>query len=80
MGKLAINGGSKAVQLAAGDIFTWPIITQEDEDAILEVLRGRKMSATDITQKFEEEYAEWHGVKYALGHNTGTASIHAALF
>ncbi len=35
MGKLAVNGGPKAVQLDVGDIFTWPIVTQEDEDAIL---------------------------------------------
>ena len=80
MSKLAVNGGSKAVQTDPGDIFTWPIITEEDEQAILEVLRERKMSATDITQKLEEEYARWHGVKYALGHNTGTASLHAAMF
>jgi dTDP-4-amino-4,6-dideoxygalactose transaminase len=80
MSKLAINGGAKAIQTNPGDIFTWPIITEEDEQAILEVLRARKMSQTDVTQKFEEEYAKWHGVKYALGHNTGTAALHAAMF
>ena len=80
MSKLAINGGPKAVQTDRGDIFTWPIITEEDEQAILEVLRERKMSATDVTQEFEKEYAQWHGVEYALGHNTGTASLHAAMF
>jgi len=80
MSKLAINGGPKAVQLDPEDIFTWPILTQEDEDAILEVLRARKMSQIDVTQKFEEEYAQWHGIKYALGHNTGTAALHAAMF
>jgi len=78
--KLAINGGNKAVQIAPGDIFSWPIITEEDEEAALEVLRAGKMSETDITQKFEEEFAQWHGMKYALGHNTGTAALHAAMF
>ena len=80
MSELAINGGPKAVKLDPGDIFTWPIITEEDEEAILQVLRARKMSQTDITRQFEEEYAQWHGMKYALGHNTGTASLHAAMF
>lgn len=80
MNKLAINGGPKAVQTDPGDIFTWPIITREDEEAVLEVLRARKMSDIDVTRKFEEEYAHWHGMKYALGHNTGTASLHAAMF
>ena len=80
MSKLAINGGPKAVKMDPEDIFTWPIITEEDEEAVLEVLRARKMSQIDITQKFEEEFAQWHGMKYALGHNTGTAALHWALY
>jgi len=80
MSKLAINGGSKAVQENPGDIFTWPIITEEDEEAVLDVLRNRSMSQTDVTQKFEEEFAQWHGMKYALGHSSGTAALHAAMF
>jgi len=80
MSKLAIHGGPKAVQTDPGDTFAWPIITREDEEAALEVLRAGKMSATDVTVEFEKEFAEWHGVKYALAHNTGTAALHAAMF
>lgn len=80
MSVLAINGGSKAVQTNTEDIFSWPIVTKEDEEAALEVLRAGKMSQTDVTKQFEEEYAQWHGIKYALGHNTGTASLLAAMF
>ena len=80
MGILATNGGTMAVQAEPEDIFKWPIITEEDEEAVLEVLRAGNMSGIDVTQKFEEEFAQWHGVKYALGHNTGTAAIHAAMF
>jgi len=80
MSKLAINGGSKAVQIGAGDIFSWPIVTQEDEDAVLEVLRAGKMSDTDVTRKFEEEFAGWHGIKYALAHSTGTSALHGAMY
>ncbi len=80
MDKLAILGGPKAVKTDPGDIFRWPIITEEDESAALEVLRAGKMSGTDVTIEFEKEYAEWHGVKYALAHNTGTAAIHCAMF
>lgn len=78
--KLALLGGSKAVKSDLGDIFKWPIITKEDEEAVLEVLREGKMSKIDVTQKFEEEFAEWLRVKYALAHNNGTATIHSALF
>jgi dTDP-4-amino-4,6-dideoxygalactose transaminase len=77
---LAIHGGPKAVQTDPGDIFSWPIITQEDEEAALEVLRAGKMSETDITQEFEKEFAAWHGTKFALAHNTGTAALHGAMF
>ncbi len=78
--QLAIKGGPKAVKTDPGDTFTWPIITDEDEQAVLEVLRAGKMSAWDVTLEFEKEYADWHGVKHALAFNTGTASLQAAFF
>ncbi|HHW09799.1 MAG TPA: DegT/DnrJ/EryC1/StrS family aminotransferase [Firmicutes bacterium] len=80
MSKLALLGGPKAVQTPPGDIFTWPIITKEDEEAVLEVLRGGKMSGTDITKQFEKEFAEWQGVKYALAHNNGTSALLGAMY
>lgn len=42
--KLAINGGPKAVQIDSEDIFSWPTITEEDEEAALQVLHSRKSS------------------------------------
>ena len=78
--ELAINGGPKSVSDEVGDLFTWPIITKEDEEAALEVLRRGAMSGTDVTEKFEKEYAEWYGTKYALAHNTGTAALHASMW
>lgn len=76
----ALLGGDKAVRTAPGDLFTWPIITAEDEAAVLEVLRRGGMSDTDVTEKFEEEFASWLGVRHALGFNNGTAALHAAMF
>lgn len=61
-------------------LFHWPIITTEDEQAVLEVLRAGTMSGVDITRKFEAEYATWAGVKYALGYCNGTASVLGALW
>ena len=78
--KLALFGGPKAVRSDPGDTFTWPVVTKEDEDAVLEVLRRGAMSDTDVTRKFEQEFAAWQGTRYALGFNTGTAAIHAAMF
>ncbi len=62
------------------DLFTWPIITDEDEAAVLKVLHARSMSGTDVTLKFEKEFSKWMGVKYALAFNNGTSSLLAAMF
>jgi len=80
MTRLAWLGGPKAVQSDPGNLFDWPIVTPEIEEAVLEVLRAGKMSGTDVTKELETEYAAWHGVEYALAHNTGTASLQAAMF
>lgn len=78
--KLAILGGPKSIVSDLGDLFTWPIITAEIEAAVLEVLRAGTMSGLDVTRKFEEGFAAWHGMRYALGHNTGTAALQCAMF
>jgi len=78
--KLALFGGSPAVKSDYPDMFKWPIITEEDEAAALEVLRNGSMSGTDVTIQFENEFASWLQMDYALAFNNGTASIHAAMF
>lgn len=78
--KLAIFSGPKAVWSDPGDIFTWPIVTKEDENAVLEVLRRGAMSGTDVTRQFEKEFAAWQGTEYALGFNNGTSSLQAAMY
>ena len=78
--QLALHGGPKSVQTDATDIFQWPIITQEDEEAVLDVLRRGAMSGTDVTIKFEEEFAAWQGAQYAVACNNGTAALQSALY
>lgn len=77
---LALLGGTPAVRPDNEDIFHWPIVTEEDEAAVLDVLRRGVMSGTEITHQFEKEFAAWQGTTYALAHNTGTAALHAAMF
>jgi perosamine synthetase len=80
--KLALNGGSKSIESidVYKSMFDWPIITKEDEDAVLDVLRNRSMSGIDITKKFEKEFSDWMGSEYALAFCNGTESIRAALW
>jgi len=77
---LAINGGNKAVASDAGDIFAWPIVTREDEEAVLEVLRRGGMSGNEVTKQFEQEYAAATGMKLALGYPNGTDALRAAMW
>ncbi|MBQ0101367.1 MAG: aminotransferase class V-fold PLP-dependent enzyme, partial [Firmicutes bacterium] len=62
------------------ELFKWPIITEEDEQACLEVIRKNKFSGTDITIKFQNEFAAWQGTKYALAFTNGTMSLAAAMY
>jgi perosamine synthetase len=80
MSALALFGGSPTVREEPRNLFLWPIVTEEDEKAILSVLHDRSMSGTEITKQFEKEMAAWLGVEYALGYCNGTAGILSALW
>jgi len=57
-------GGSPAVTLPQDEALRWPVITNEDEEAVLRV---------------EDDFRRWLGVEHAVAHNNGTGAIHAAL-
>ncbi|MCK5801391.1 MAG: DegT/DnrJ/EryC1/StrS family aminotransferase [Lentisphaeria bacterium] len=78
--ELALLGGPKAIQTPIGNMFGWPIITPEAEEAALDVLRRGAMSGLDVTKDFEAEYAAWQGTEYALAFSTGTGALEAAMF
>ena len=81
MEKLAILGGKPYVnERAPKELFKWPIITEEDEQAIMDVIRNNKFSGTDITQKFENEFKDWLGREYAIAYTNGTLSLAAAMY
>jgi len=77
---LALEGGPRTVTSDPGDIFRWPIVTEEDEAAVLEVLRRGAMSGTDVTKQFEAEFARWMGMDYALAYPNGTEALRAAMW
>lgn len=81
MSELALFGGTPTIQNPPKDqLFRWPIITKEDEDAALYVMRNNLYSKTAITEKLQEEFAAWQGTKYALAFCNGTLSLAAAMF
>lgn len=78
--QLAILRGPKAVSAYSDELFRWPIVTEEDERAVLEVLRAGGMSGWEVTKQFEAEYAAFQGTRYALASPNGTASLLEAMF
>ncbi len=79
-GKLAVHGGPPSLTEEAADLFHWPIVTAEDEQAVLEVLRRGAMSGTDVSKKFEAEFAAWMGTEFALVAPNGTAALLAGMW
>ena len=78
--KLAVFGGPKTIASEPEALFHWPIVTREDEEAVVAVLRAGTMSGTDVTKKFEREFADWIGTDFALASCNGTAGLLAAMW
>jgi dTDP-4-amino-4,6-dideoxygalactose transaminase len=78
--RLAIHGGPRAVPQDHPDLFHWPIITPEDEQAVLDVLRAGATSGTDITRRFEKEWGDYLGTTFNLAHCNGTCALLAAMY
>ena len=74
----AILGGEKAVTLDETEANRYPIITEEDEQAVLEVLRSGNLSFHPATRELENDYRERFGVRHALAHCNGTAALMAS--
>jgi perosamine synthetase len=77
---LALLGGEKFIKEERPELFAWPIVTERHEQAVLDVLRNRKMSGIEVTKEFEKKYATMLGRKYALAYNNGTAAILGAMY
>lgn len=75
---LAIHGGPKAVTLDQADANRWPILTAEDEAAVLEVMRHGDLSTHPVTRELEQDYRQRVGRRHALAHANGTLALLAA--
>ena len=76
----AILGGDPAVTADHAPANRWPLLTQQDERAVLDVMRDGNISTHPVIRELEKDYAEFTGRKYALAHNNGTAGLFAAFY
>lgn len=78
--ELALFGGKAAISDARDDLFRWPILDTQDEEAALEILRARDFQSDTVIPAFEREFAEWIGARFAIAEGSGTSALLAALF
>ncbi len=56
-----------------------PMIGDEEKRAVVEVLESGQLAQGPVVAAFEEAFARWIGVKYAVAVSSGTAGLHLAL-
>jgi dTDP-4-amino-4,6-dideoxygalactose transaminase len=76
--ELARDGGPKSVTMDQAEALRWPVLTAEDEAAVLEVLRHGDLSNHPVTRELEEDLRARCGRRYALAHCNGTLALLAA--
>ena len=76
----AILGGERAVTLDQEQANRWPVITPQDEQAVLKILRDGDISTHPVIRELEEDYRAFTGMPYALAHCNGTAALLASFF
>lgn len=56
-----------------------PVFGNEEVEAVSEVIRSGMIASGETVTRFEEEYARFSGVKYAIATSNGTTALHAGL-
>ena len=84
--RLAILGGEPVItnenlsSETKDKLFRAMVLTEEAIEAAVDVIRSGNFSGTDITEKFQNEFAVWQGLDYAIAYCNGTMSLTAAMF
>jgi perosamine synthetase len=75
---LAVDGGTPVREAMVP--YGHQSISEEDIQAVGDVLRSDWLTTGPKVAEFEEALAEWVGSKYAIAFSSGTAALHGAAF
>ncbi|MBR5444523.1 MAG: aminotransferase class V-fold PLP-dependent enzyme, partial [Clostridia bacterium] len=84
--KLAILGGTPVIPAGTisaekhDKLFRKMILTDEAKAAAMDVIEKGSFSFTDVTEKFQEEYAAWQGTDYCIAYCNGTMALTSAMY
>lgn len=59
--------------------FFSPLITNSDKNSVLKTLNSSLLTDGPVLRKFEEAFAKFTGVKYAIGVSNATSALHLSL-
>ncbi len=76
----AILGGTTCVKADSAAANRWPVLSGEDETAVLNIIRNGNLSTHHVIRELEDDYRNFTGRPYALAHCNGTAALLAAFF
>ena len=76
----AILGGNPAVTLDQEAANRWPVLTTDDEQAVIQILRDGDISTHPVIRQLEQDYREFSGLPYALAHCNGTSALMSAFW
>jgi len=78
-GRLALDGGRPVRE---EPFLPWPVFTEEEIQAVKDVLRSGKVNywTGDQGRLFEKEYASFVGTQYAIAVANGTVALELALY
>lgn len=78
MSILAVDGG-KPVRV--DPIQPWPVFEEDEIQSVVSVLRSGKVNywTGDLTKKFEQSFAEYHGMRHGIALANGTLALELAL-
>ena len=82
MPKLAIKGGSPEAGELMKRIPKWPMFSDDDEKALIEVLRSRRwcrIYSGSRAESFENAFAKYHDAKHGVAVSNGTVALELAL-
>ncbi len=58
---------------------TWPNYDNDDEEAVIRVIRSNQLFAATEVKKFEDDFSKYLGINYSLGVGNATQGLHLAL-
>jgi len=74
---LALDGGPKAVRVPHGNATRWPIYGEEEEKAVVQLLRSPSYAPI---APLEEDWKAFHKMPYCKAHCNGTSALTSMLF